>query len=152
MGILGKAVGAIGRVANVGGGVKDATGATGDLAIKVRQAVTGELSPADKADLAKMEQQAEVDIAKGQIEVNKIEAQSSSLFVSGWRPAVGWVCVLGLFQNFIVNPNLEWAAKLVGNTITAPAMDASTLMTLVLTLLGLGGFRTYERTKGVARR
>lgn len=93
---------------------------------------------------------ADVTIATGQIEINKSEAQSSSLFVSGWRPAVGWVCVLGLVYTFIGWPLLKWFSLVRGIPLP-PELDLSALITLLGGLLGLGGFRTYEKVKGVAR-
>ena len=93
---------------------------------------------------------AETEIAKGQIEINKVEAANSSLFVSGWRPAVGWVCVLGLVYTFIAWPLLKWYA-LVHSIEVPPELDLSALITLLGGLLGLSGFRTFEKVKGVAR-
>lgn len=92
----------------------------------------------------------ETEIAKGQIEINKVEAGNNSLFVSGWRPAVGWVCVAGLIYTFIAWPLLKWYA-LIHALEVPPALDLSALITLLGGLLGLGGFRTFEKIKGVAR-
>ena len=83
-----------------------------------------------------------------QIEVNKVEAGSASMFVAGWRPAIGWICGLGLFVQFIVNPLATWGAALFKHPIAFPALDLGTLMTLLLGMLGLGGLRTYEKVQG----
>jgi len=102
---------------------------------------------AQKGELAVLD--AEVKLAIGQIEVNKIEAQSPSLFKSGWRPAVGWTCVFGLVYQFVLYPFLTWASSIWGIP-TPPLLDTGLLMTLLGGLLGLGGFRTFEKIKGVA--
>lgn len=102
---------------------------------------------AQKGELAALD--ADLKIALGQIEVNKVEAQSPSLFKSGWRPAVGWTCVFGLVYSFILQPLLVWVSSIVGIPVP-PMLDTGPLMTLLFGLLGLGGFRTYEKIKGVA--
>jgi hypothetical protein len=79
-----------------------------------------------------------------QTEVNKVEAAHSSLFVAGWRPAVGWVGVFGLGYTFIISPFLGLVVD------TVPTVDTNTLMTLVLGMLGIGAQRTFEKIKGVA--
>src|SRR3546814_10900279 len=86
-----------------------------------------------------------------QIEVNKAEAQSGSLFIGGWSPAVGWVCVVGLTYTFFAQPMLAWGSAAAGIP-TPPDLDLSALITLLAGMLGLGGFRTYEKAKGVAGR
>ena len=96
------------------------------------------------------EQEQVFQLAKAQIEVNKEEAASTSLFVSGWRPAVGWTCVAGLGYSFFGLPLLSWGSTNFGWVIP-PALDMSTLLTLLLGMLGLGGLRTKEKIEGVAR-
>jgi hypothetical protein len=91
------------------------------------------------------------EIAKAQIEVNKAEAGSSSLFVSGWRPAVGWVCVSGLGFNFLVVPLGNFYLSITDQQILIPTLDLSQMMPVLLGMLGLGAYRTFEKTKGVAR-
>jgi len=100
-----------------------------------------------KGELAALN--ADLQIALGQIEVNKLEAQSSSIFKGGWRPAVGWVCVFGLVYSFVLQPLLVWVSSIKGIPVP-PDLDMGTLITMLGGLLGLGGFRTYEKTKGVA--
>lgn len=84
-----------------------------------------------------------------QIEINKIEAGHRSLFVAGWRPFIGWICGVGLGMHFIAFPLLEWTTDLIGTKIIAPQVEWQVLMTLVLSLLGLGATRTYEKSKGL---
>ena len=80
-----------------------------------------------------------------QAEINKIEAQHRSLFVAGWRPAIGWVCAIGLAFPFIINPLIEWAGG------TGPKIPMDQLMELVVALLGLGTLRTFEKLAGRAK-
>jgi len=92
------------------------------------------------------------EIAKAQIAVNKEEAGSHSMFVSGWRPAVGWVCTLGLATNYLFVPVCNFLLTLNESPITVPPLDLSEMMPVLLGMLGLGGLRTYEKTKAVARK
>jgi len=101
------------------------------------------------ADIILMKVQQEPD--KWQAEINKIEAGHRNLFVAGWRPFIGWICGTGLGLNFIFFPLMEWATALFGHLIKRPEMDTGTLMTLVISLLGLGATRTYEKMKGVTK-
>jgi len=78
-----------------------------------------------------------------QTEINKIEAGHRSLFVAGWRPAIGWICAIGLGMTFLVNPILQWATGEVG-----PELPLDVIMELVLGMLGLGALRTFEKMKG----
>jgi hypothetical protein len=87
----------------------------------------------------------------GQIEVNKTEAAHKSIFVAGWRPFIGWTAGAGVAWSFVVAPISEWVSRLIGWTGKMPELDSAQLMTLVLALLGMGGLRTYEKMKGVAR-
>ena len=91
------------------------------------------------------------ELAKGQLEVNKIEASSSSIFVSGWRPAVGWVCVLGMAGNFIVIPISNFILALADSTVTIPLIDTATMMPVLMGMLGLGAMRSAEKIKKVSR-
>jgi len=86
-----------------------------------------------------------LDQVSAQMDINKVEAASSSTFVAGWRPAIGWICGLGLFVQFIVNPIATWIAALAQHPIVFPALDLGTLMTLLLGMLGLGTMRTFEK-------
>lgn len=86
-----------------------------------------------------------------QAETNKVEAASSSIFVSGWRPGIGWVCVAGLFYQYLLRPLLPWACEAFGHSVPAmPSLDGN-MMELVFVLLGFGGLRTYEKQKGLVK-
>lgn len=104
------------------------------------------------------EQKIDAGLAQGQLDVNKTEASHSSVWVSGWRPAVGWTCVAGLAYNFLAHPFLLWAWALlqangwvpVGLT-PPPHVDVEALLVLLGGILGLGVYRTAEKVKRVAR-
>ena len=103
-------------------------------------------------------QKIDAGLAQGQITVNKVEAEHKSLFVSGWRPAVGWTSVAGLAYNFLAHPFLLWAWALlqargwVPTDLGAPPpVDVEALLVLLGGILGLGVYRTAEKVKGVAR-
>lgn len=88
--------------------------------------------------------------AHDQTEINKIEAANPSIFVAGWRPAVGWVCVLGLCYSYIVYPFLLWYAAAYNIDLhNLPKLETDGLYQLVLAMLGLGTLRTFEKVKGV---
>ncbi len=108
---------------------------------------------AEKAK-AEMEQQlvtAANAAAMAQVEVNKVEAAHSSVFVAGWRPSIGWVCAAGLAWAFVVAPVASWALMVLGIKAELPAIQFDYLFELVLAMLGIGGLRTFEKLRGVAR-
>ncbi len=102
-------------------------------------------------EIATMSERHAQELAKGQLEVNKVEAASTSLFVSGWRPAVGWVCVLGMGGNFIIIPIANFILALVDSTIIIPLIDTATMMPVLMGMLGLGAMRSAEKIKKVSR-
>jgi len=91
-------------------------------------------------------------VQQAQIEVNKVEAASASLFVSGWRPHVGWVCGFALSYVSILEPIARFVAQVFyGYNGAFPVIDTTITMQVLLGLLGLGGMRTFEKLKGVDR-
>lgn len=104
-----------------------------------------------KADMEAALVKAANEAAMAQVEVNKIEAGHSSVFVAGWRPAIGWVCAAALAWAFIVAPVASWTMAALGVKETLPAIGTDNLFELVLAMLGLGGLRTFEKMRGVAR-
>lgn len=109
-------------------------------------------NPTEKAklqlELAKLEQ----ELMVGQIEVNKVEAGHRSIFVAGWRPAVGWIGAIGVGYSFVVEPMASWAAKVIfGYQGAFPALSTGDLMWLVAGMLGFGTVRAVEKINGVAR-
>lgn len=94
---------------------------------------------------------ANVKTALGQMEVNKEEARDPSLFKSGWRPAVGWLCVAGFGYMAILRPLLPWVATVAGLQVPPlPTIDTAEIGALLFGMLGLGGMRSFERAKGKA--
>lgn len=154
------------------GGVKGLLDGAGDFATKIRSAITGKsvLTADQIAELEKLSQQHQAELAvqsaelnkalidagmreaDGQVELDKIEAQSQSLFKSGWRPSVGWVCVAGLVYTFLIQPLFPWVAGLISKTPIAdlPKLDTNVLMTLLFGMLGLGGMRSFEKLRKVS--
>jgi hypothetical protein len=102
-------------------------------------------------ELATMAEKHAQELAKAQLEVNKTEAAHKNLFVAGWRPAVGWVCVLGMAGNFLAIPMANFALALSGSEIVIPLIELSTMMPVLMGMLGLGAMRTIEKRAGVQR-
>jgi len=98
-----------------------------------------------KFELFKLQQSGELAVMAGQMEINKEEAKSPSLFVSGWRPYIGWVCGTGLAYQFLLYP------VLVAFVPGVAQLDMGTLLTLLFGMLGLGAMRTKEKLEGVAK-
>ena len=87
-----------------------------------------------------------------QLEINKAEAASGSLFKGGWRPAVGWVCALAFAYHYLLQPLLVFILTASGVDLPElPSFDMSTLLTVLGGLLGIGGLRSYEKTKGLTK-
>ena len=116
-----------------------------DVVGKIIDKVAGHV---DKFTLDKEEKaQLIQEINKAQIEVNKIESGSSSLFKSGWRPFVGWTCGVALCYHFVLQPFLMFVLSSTGNPMELPIFDMSTLTTVLFGMLGLGGMRSFEKIK-----
>jgi len=102
-------------------------------------------------EIATMSQKYAQEIAQGQMAINQVEAAHKSLFVSGWRPAVGWVFVLGMFGNFITIPFSNFVLALLGINIVIPLVPLETMMPVLMGMLGLGAMRSYEKKNAVHR-
>ena len=90
-------------------------------------------------------------IAQQQIEVNKEQAKHPSIFVSGARPAIMWVCCLGLLWQFFLQPIVTYVAVMFNPDFVPLNLEMEGLVTLVMSLLGLGAMRSFEKSKGIAR-
>jgi len=86
-----------------------------------------------------------------QAETNKIEAAHRSIWVAGWRPALGWVSALSFAWIFLLAPITQWVLLLTGNTVVLPVLQSDILLELTFALLGLAGLRTYEKQKGLSK-
>ena len=106
-----------------------------------------------EAELARLamqgtfEQQAEQALKLAQLDVTKAEAQAGG-FRGGWRPAAGWVCVAGLGLEFVAFPLLSWGAAALGSPVPTPPTLSPVLFELLACLLGLAGFRSFDKLKG----
>lgn len=104
---------------------------------------------AAKLKLYELEQTGELQAMLGQMKVNEVEAASQSVWVAGWRPAVGWVCTAGLAYKFLFAPFIVLVMAVIGRPITLPVLDFNEMLTLLIGMLGIGGYRTLEKIKGV---
>ncbi|MCW2239239.1 holin family protein [Azospirillum canadense] len=86
-----------------------------------------------------------------QLQVNAAEAVNPSVFASGWRPFVGWLCAIGLGVQTIAYPLAGWALSVYSPGTRLPQMDTDTLLALLFPMLGIGAYRTIEKVKGVAK-
>tara|TARA_B110000285_G_C14806551_1_gene459962 strand:- start:262 stop:642 length:381 start_codon:yes stop_codon:yes gene_type:complete len=107
----------------------------GGLALEIREAIKGkEMDPQKLIEL--------------QSEINKVEAQHRSVFVSGWRPFTGWICAVALLYNFVLRDLAIWT---FGIEQVPPALQMEHLMTVLFGMLGLGGMRSFEKIKDKTR-
>jgi hypothetical protein len=152
----------------VAGGASGLFTGIGTFAKDLRSAITGKtvVDPAVMAELALkaevLEQAAEKarldfeqKMSEGQTAINAAEAANKSLFVAGWRPAVGWVCVAGMFYTFLLKPLLPWSVDSICQLFNVefalfplPEVPMGDLLVLLGGMLGLGGLRTAEKLKG----
>lgn len=116
-----------------------------DLAKTVVGTIWPDKSAAEQAQLA-----VAVQLVQGQLDINKVEAASGSVFVAGWRPFIGWVCGAAFAYKFVLAPAAAFALTAAGHSVVLPVLDFTEMLTVLLGLLGLGGLRTVEKIKGVA--
>lgn len=130
-----------------------------DLAPKIFDKMFPNPEDANKAklELLKLQQEgalrelaAETELVKGQLEINKEEAKSTSLFVSGWRPFIGWACGGIYIFNYAVGPLIASLSTSLGHPFTYSPLDTAEVTTILCTILGVGGLRTIEKIKKVA--
>ena len=151
-------------------GVGTVLTSAGTFAKDIREAITGKaiMDPAKQAEIiAKAQEQEyqmnvanlqfERDILLAQAKINELEASNKSVFVSGWRPYIGWVCGFGLTYEFLVRVILPWVVQVgaivTGHVVTIPAMpglDMLSLLSLLFGMLGISAQRMMEKKWGVA--
>ena len=110
----------------------------------------------EKAEQAKREIESQLtqhlaNIDLAQLEVNKEEAKSRTVFIAGWRPFIGWTCGIALCWTYILQPIAQFVLAQTGHLIDLPGLDMSTMMPVLLGMLGLGGLRTWEKYKGLTK-
>lgn len=132
------------------GGAEGLLKGVGSLAKDIRIAITGK-DPTKMAEIEAKLVELEFLATKAQSDINLEEAKHPSLFVAGWRPFIGWVCGVSLTYHFIGYSLMEWFIKVYNLDISPPVLDTEGLLGLVIALLGMGGLRTFEKIRGVAR-
>lgn len=120
-------------------------GAVADLATTVVNKIWPDKSEEEKQQIA-----AAVMVVQGQIDTNKVEAANPNVFVSGWRPFIGWVCGSACAWNWIGLPMAKVGLALAGHPIALSPADLGEMMPVLMGMLGLGGLRTIEKINGVA--
>ena len=103
-----------------------------------------------KLELLKLQQSGELATMTAQTDINKQEATNQSVFVSGWRPAIGWVCALALAYQYLLRPLMTWAFMAADYNFPPMVGLDENLWQLMMGMLGLGGLRTFEKVQGVA--
>jgi hypothetical protein len=121
-------------------------GAVADLATTVIGKIWPDKSEQERAQLAMA-----TSVVMGQLEINKAEASNPSRFVSGWRPFIGWVCGAGCAWNWVGLPVVKAGCVIAGYSVALTAADISEMMPLLVAMLGLGGYRTYEKVAGATK-
>ena len=103
-------------------------------------------------EIATMSERHAQEALLAQLEINKAEAASGSLFKGGWRPAVGWVCAIAFAYHFILKDLIIFGASFAGLELPEmPEFDMGTLLTVLGGMLGIGGLRTYEKKSGLTK-
>ena len=105
---------------------------------------------AAKLELFKLQQSGELQQIMGQLEINKAEAANASVFVSGWRPFIGWICGIACAWNWIGISIAKVVAAFLQYPINLAPADLSEMMPVLMGMLGLGALRTVEKIQGVA--
>lgn len=115
--------------------------------------LAGDLITTDKelAELALRAQELDQKLDLAQIDVNKAEAASASVFVAGWRPFIGWVCGAACAWNWLGLPLSSFLLAACGHPVNFTPADLSEMWPLLLGMLGIGGLRTFEKVKGVTK-
>ena len=120
--------------------------------------VAGRFLPEDKEKRAAAEREieaqltthlAQIDLA--QLDINKTEAAHRSVFVSGWRPMIGWTCGAAMALNFLIFPLASFVLAQTGHLVKLPNLDMTQMMPVLMGMLGLGGLRTVEKLKQVSK-
>ena len=100
-------------------------------------------------ELMKLAQSGDLQVILAQLAINAKEAESTSLFVAGWRPFTGWICACGLLYATVIHNLLEWVS-VIQSWPSPPAVDTDTLLYVLGALLGIAGLRSYDKQQGTA--
>ena len=104
----------------------------------------------DKSEIEKQQLAAAVMVVQGQLDINNVEASNPSVFVSGWRPALGWICGAACAWNWIGLPIFKVALAFTAYKIEVSPANMTEMMPILMGMLGLGGLRTLEKINNVA--
>ena len=132
----------------IGGLLGGKDGALKQVASVIDSIHTSEEEKLDKKILMQRIQQ---KLAEKQLDVNVKEAGHRSIFVSGWRPFIGWCGGFALAFEFILSPAIEWYSKFAGLNLTAPEIQTGPLLAIVASMLGVAGLRSFEKSKGLTK-
>ena len=130
-----------------GGTVKAVAGVIDDL----------HTSEEEKLQLKNRFAEIEAKLKEKQMSINLADASSKAGGISGflqraWRPLIGFSCALAIFWEFVLSKFILFICGLFQyEVLNIPQLDMGTLMPLVMSLLGMGALRTFEKTKGVAK-
>ena len=103
-------------------------------------------------EIATMAEKHAHEAAMAQVQTNQAEAKHRSVWVAGWRPFIGWTCGCALAFHFVLHPVIVFAAVWLGFDVPdMPVFDMDSLMTVLLGMLGLGGLRSFEKTRGLTK-
>jgi len=129
------------------------------MAFGIDDAVAAALKVLDKfvpdpAAKAQAEKELRADLLSwdaGQNKINEMEAQNPNIWASGWRPAIGWACAYAFVFTYTIAPTIDWIAHMFGSTVAMPVFNQAALDTLLYGMLGMGGLRSFEKFKGIAK-
>jgi len=139
-------MGILSNIFNVGGGIGDVVGAVGNVIDELH--TSDEEKAKAKLDLEALRQKPGLYQAM----TNLYEAQHRSMFVAGWRPMVGWVCALAMAFNFLLLPFMTFFASMFGKgDLVPPPLDMEVMLTVLLGMLGIGGMRSFDKSRGTSQ-
>ena len=102
---------------------------------------------AAQLELFKLQTSGELAQMTSQIEVNKEEAKSPSILIAGWRPFIGWICGFAFAMNFVLGPLIMYIGAIFGHPLSLPSLNMAEMSPVLMGMLGLGAYRTYEKVK-----
>lgn len=129
----------------IGSGIGNAVSGVADVVDKFME------TPDEKRAAEIVNRKLQLKPDQFQVEINKIQAAHRSWFIAGPRPFMMWICGLGFACHFIIFPIAEWIAALTGNSIPMPDIDTGALISIAMALLGLGGLRSWEKSRGLTK-
>jgi len=122
-------------------------GGIGTLAKDIRQAITGDLPAEKQAEIQQKIMEIELAASRAQTKINELEAGNANLFVSGWRPFIGWMGGFALGYAAILEPLMSWVARFYGYAGNFPVLDTTITMQVLFGILGLGAFRSFDKAQ-----